>query len=172
MSKFVDRPRYTCALGGAVGTLRAIPRAIPIVHASAGCGGNISAAINAGAAYLGGGYCGGLALPSSNVVERDVVFGGEDRLREQIKASLEILEGDLFVVLTGCMVDMIGDDIVSVVGEFKNAEKPVIPVPTPSFKGNAFTGYELLLKALITSYIPQSDTKDPLSVNEHAYREI
>ncbi|MDR0722470.1 MAG: hypothetical protein LBF75_06715 [Treponema sp.] len=165
MSTFVDRPRYTCALGGAVGTLRAIPRAIPIVHASAGCGGNISTAINAGAAYLGGGYCGGSALPSSNVVERDVVFGGEGRLREQIKASLEILEGDLFVVLTGCMVDMIGDDTVSVVGEFKNAEKPVIAVPTPSFKGNAFTGYELLLKALITSYIPKAETKDPLSVN-------
>ncbi|MDR0629330.1 MAG: hypothetical protein LBG24_06815 [Treponema sp.] len=165
MRTFVDRPRYTCALGGAVGTLRAIPRAIPIVHASAGCGGNISTAINAGAAYLGGGYCGGSALPSSNVVERDVVFGGEGRLREQIRASLEILEGDLFVVLTGCMVDMIGDDTVSVVGEFKNAEKPVIAVPTPSFKGNAFTGYELLLQALITSYIPKSATKDPLSVN-------
>ncbi|MDR1029345.1 MAG: hypothetical protein LBL76_00570 [Treponema sp.] len=165
MSTFVDRPRYTCALGGAVGTLRAIPRAIPIIHASAGCGGNISTALNAGASYLGGGYCGGLALPSSNVVERDIVFGGESRLREQIQASLEILEGDLFVVLTGCMVDMIGDDTVSVVAEFKNAEKPVIAVPTPSFKGNAFTGYELLLKGLITSYIPQSKVKDPLSVN-------
>jgi nitrogenase molybdenum-iron protein beta chain len=148
-----------------VGTLRAIPRTIPIIHASAGCGGNISTALNAGASYLGGGYCGGLALPSSNVVERDIIFGGEGRLREQIQASLEILEGDLFVVLTGCMVDMIGDDTVSVVAEFKNAEKPVIAVPTPSFKGNAFTGYELLLKGLIRSYIPPSEVKDPLSVN-------
>lgn len=165
MSKFVDRPRYTCALGGAVGTLHAIPRAITIIHGSAGCGGNINSAINAGAGYIGGGYCGGAALPSSNVVERDVVFGGEDRLREQIQSTLELVDGDLFVVVTGCMVDMIGDDTAAVVGEFKNAGKPVIAVPTPSFKGNAFYGYELLFKGLIEKYIQVSERKDPLSVN-------
>ncbi|MDR3139998.1 MAG: hypothetical protein LBT95_10080 [Treponema sp.] len=165
MSKFVDRPRYTCALGGAVGTLHAIPRAITIIHGSAGCGGNINAALNAGAGYLGGGYCGGSALPSSNVVERDVVFGGEARLREQIQSTLEIIDGDLYVVVTGCMVDMIGDDTAAVVSEFKNAGKPVVAVPTPSFKGNAFTGYELLLKGLIDQYIQKSEQKEVLSVN-------
>ncbi|MDR1955610.1 MAG: hypothetical protein LBQ30_01995 [Treponema sp.] len=165
MSKFVDRPRYACALGGAVGTLRAIPRAIPIIHASAGCGGNITNALNAGAGYIGGGYCGGAALPSSNVSERDVVFGGEERLREQIQSTLEIVDGDLYVVLTGCMVDMIGDDVISVAQEFREAEKPVIAVPTPSFRGNAFTGYELLVKALIDRYVQKSVEKDPRSVN-------
>ena len=165
MNKYIDRPRYTCALGGAVGTLRAMPRTIAIIHGSAGCGGNLTVAINSGAGYLGGGYCGGSALPSSNVVERDVVFGGEGRLREQIKSSLEILDGDLFVVVTGCMVDMIGDDTASVVAEFKNAEKPVIAVPTPSFKGNAFLGYELLFKGLIDNYIEESEKKETLSVN-------
>jgi nitrogenase molybdenum-iron protein beta chain len=165
MSRFIDRPRYTCALGGAVGTLHAVPRAITIIHGSAGCGGNINAALNAGAGYLGGGYCGGSALPSSNVVERDVVFGGEARLREQIQSTLEIVDGDLYVVLTGCMVDMIGDDTVAVVSEFKGAGKPVIAVPTPSFRGNAFTGYELLIKGFAEQYIEKSDAKDPLAVN-------
>ncbi|WP_010262634.1 nitrogenase component 1 [Treponema primitia] len=165
MSKFVDRPRYTCALGGAVGTLHAIPRAITIIHGSAGCGGNINNALNAGAGYIGGGYCGGQAMPSSNVVERDVVFGGEGRLREQIQSTLELVDGDLFVVITGCMVDMIGDDTVAVVSEFKDAEKPVIAVPTPSFKGNSFYGYELLLKGLIDKFIQKSASKDALTVN-------
>ena len=63
------------------------------------------------------------------------------------------------------MVDMIGDDTIAVVSEFAGAEKPVIAVPTPSFKGNAFTGYELLLKGLIKKYIPRSAEKEPLSVN-------
>jgi nitrogenase molybdenum-iron protein beta chain len=165
MSRFIDRPRYTCALGGAIGTLHAIPRAITIVHGSAGCGGNINTALNAGAGYIGGGYCGGNSLPSTNVVERDVVFGGEERLREQIASSLELLDGDLFVVVTGCMVDMIGDDTVSVVSEFAGAEKPVIAVPTPSFKGNAFYGYELLFKGLISKLVKRSERKDPLAVN-------
>jgi nitrogenase molybdenum-iron protein beta chain len=165
MSKFVDRPRFTCALGGALAAIRAIPRAIPIIHASAGCGGNINTALNAGAGYIGGGYCGGLAVPSSNVSERDVVFGGEGRLREQIQASLEILDADLFVVVTGCMVDMIGDDTVAVAAEFEKAGKPVLAVSTPSFRGNAFAGYELLLKMLAEKYVRPSAEKDPLAVN-------
>ncbi|MDR3248230.1 MAG: hypothetical protein LBT39_05535 [Treponema sp.] len=165
MSRVIDRPRYTCAVGGAVGTLHAIPRAITIIHGSAGCGGNINTALNAGAGYLGGGYCGGAALPSSNVVERDVVFGGEGRLREQIESSLELLDGDLFVVVTGCMVDMIGDDTVSVVNEFAGSDKPIIAVPTPSFKGNAFYGYELLFKGLIDKLIRKSEKKEALQVN-------
>lgn len=165
MSKFVDRPRYACALGGALGTLRAIPRAIPIIHASAGCGHNLQNAINPGAGYLGGGYCGGLALPSSNVVERDVVFGGEERLREQIATTLEVMDGDLYIVLTGCMVEMIGDDLEAVVSEFEASEKPVIAVHTPSFRGNSYTGYELVLEALIQKYAVKYPAKEPRLVN-------
>jgi nitrogenase molybdenum-iron protein beta chain len=145
--------------------IQAIPRAIAIIHGSAGCGGNIYTALNAGSGYIGGGYCGGQAMPSSNVVERDVVFGGEARLREQIESTLELVDGDLFVVVTGCMVDMIGDDTAAVVSEFSGAEKTVIAVPTPSFRGNAFYGYELLLKGLIEKYIQKSVKKESLSVN-------
>jgi nitrogenase molybdenum-iron protein beta chain len=165
MSKFIDRPRYTCALGGALATLRTIPRAIPIVHASAGCGHNLHNANNPGGGYVGGGYCGGLSLPSSNVVERDIVFGGEDRLREQITTSLEVMDGDVYLVLTGCMVEMIGDDLDAVVTEFAEAEKPVIAVHTPSFRGNSFTGYELVLCALAKKYVAKQAVKEPLSVN-------
>ncbi len=165
MSKFVDRPRYACALGGALSTLRAIPRAIPIIHASTGCGHNLQNAINSGAGYLGGGYCGGLALPSSIVAERDVVFGGESRLREQIASTLEIVDGDLYLVLTGCMVEMIGDDPEAVVTEFADSEKPVIAIHTPRFRGNSITGYELILGKLIQKYIPRQAKKELTSVN-------
>lgn len=165
MSKFVDRPRYTCALGGALATLRAIPRAIPIIHASAGCGHNLHNAINPGSGYLGGGYCGGIALSSSNVAERDVVFGGENRLREQIASTLEIMDGDLYMVLTGCMVEMIGDDLDAVVSEFTDNEKPVIAVHTPSFRGNSYTGYELVLGSLIRRFITRQPHKKPGTVN-------
>lgn len=165
MSSFIDRPRYSCALGGALAVLRAIPRAIPIIHASAGCGQNLGISINSGGAYLGGGYCGGNALPSSNVIERDIVFGGEERLREQIKTTLEIMDGDIYIVLTGCMVEMIGDDIDSVVSEFADEEQKVISIKTPSFRGNSFTGYELLLSGLAKKYTTRQKEKIPGKVN-------
>ena len=165
MSSFIDRPRYACALGGALATLRAMPRAIPIIHASSGCGQNLHIAINSGGGYLGGGYCGGNSLPSSNVVERDIVFGGEERLKEQIKTTLEIMDGDIYVVLTGCMVEMIGDDIDAVVSEFADGDKPVIAVHTPSFRGNSYTGYELLFNGLIKKYITKQKNKIHNKVN-------
>lgn len=165
MRKFIDRPRYSCALGGALATLRAIPRVIPIIHAAAGCGYNLHNATNAGSAYLGGGYCGSTSLPSSNVVEKDIVFGGEKRLKEQIESTLDIMDGDLYVVVTGCMVEMIGDDVEAVVKEFAETEKPVIAVNTPSFKGNSYYGYDLIFEGLIEQYVEAKEEKIEKQVN-------
>jgi nitrogenase molybdenum-iron protein beta chain len=165
VNSFIDRPRYACSLGGALATLRVIPRAVPIIHASAGCGQNLYQAYHSGGAYLGGGYCGGNALPSSNVIERDVVFGGEDRLREQIQTTLEVMDGDLYVVLSGCMVEMIGDDLDAVVSEFTEKEKPVLAVHTPSFRGNSYLGYDLVLCGLVRKYITRQKNKKQLKVN-------
>ncbi|MBA4700610.1 MAG: hypothetical protein H2212_14395 [Ruminococcus sp.] len=165
MGKYVDRPRYGCALGGALSLLRAIPRAIPIIHSSTGCGYNVYNGINAGAAYLGGGYCGGAALPSSNIIERNVVFGGEDRLAEQVEKTIEIMDGDIYVIVTGCMVEMIGDDIYSVAREFEENDKPVIPVSTPSFQGNSYTGYDMVFSALVKEYVEAEEEKKVCKVN-------
>ncbi|MDP4145084.1 MAG: nitrogenase component 1 [Bacillota bacterium] len=165
MNKFVDRPRYVCALGGALATLRAIPRAIPIIHASAGCGSNISNAIGPGGGHYGSGYASGMSLPSSNVVERDIVFGGEDRLKEQIETTLELMDGDLYVVVTGCMVEMIGDDAKGVTSEFLDYEKPVLAVETGGFKGNSFTGYDLLLETLFKEFVTKKEEKKQDIVN-------
>ncbi|MDR2611866.1 MAG: hypothetical protein LBG06_03210 [Deltaproteobacteria bacterium] len=145
---FIDRPRHTCALGGALFALRALPRVVPIIHASAGCGFNVFNATNAGAGYLGGGYCGGGGWSSSNVTEQEIVFGGEGRLREQILSTLEIMDGDLYVVVSGCMVEMIGDDIGRVTAEIGDAPAPLLAVPTPSFRGNSSEGYDILLRGL------------------------
>jgi len=165
MSNFIERPRFSCALGGALAVLRAIPRAIPVIHASAGCGQNLYIAANSGGGYLGGGYCGGNSLPSSNVVERDIVFGGEGRLREQIKTTLEVMDGDIYIVLTGCMVEMIGDDLDAVVSEFIEEEKPVLAIHTPSFRGNSYTGYDLVLSGLAKKYAAKQKEKKPNKVN-------
>ncbi len=165
MSNFIERPRYACALGGALSTLRAISRAIPIIHAASGCGYNLYNATNAGSAYLGGGYCGSTSVPSSNVTEKEIVFGGEQRLEEEIKTTLEIMDGDLFVVLSGCMVEMIGDDIDSVVKKFEESPKPVIAISTPSFKGNSYYGYDLLLEGLVNQYVTPAEKKDNRKVN-------
>lgn len=165
MSKFVERPRYVCALGGAVGTLKVLPRVIPILHSATGCGGNIAAALNNGAGYLGSGYCAGQALPSSNVTEKDIVFGGEDRLREQIENTIKLVDGDLYFVLTGCMVEMIGDDIHHIVRSFEDGKFRVLGAETGGFHGNSFKGYEIVLKTLFQDFVEKKPVKDSNVVN-------
>lgn len=165
MSRFVDRPRYVCALGGAVATINALSGAVPILHAGAGCGGNIGNAFNGASGHLGSGYCGGMALPSSNVFEREIVFGGEERLTEQIETTLEIIDGDLFVVVSGCMVEIIGDDIRAVAGKFRRAGRPVLAVETGGFKGNSYKGYDLVLKTLFRDFVGENSVKDGKTVN-------
>ena len=165
MSQVVERPRFTCALGGAIGTVQALPRAIPILHSSPGCGGNLAGALSGASGYHGGSYCGGNSLPSSNVSERDIVFGGEERLAEQIENTLKVMDGDLYFVVTGCMVEMIGDDVHSVVKRFEGSEHPVYGTETTSFKGNSYKGYDDVLQALIRDFVEPAPVKNALTVN-------
>jgi nitrogenase molybdenum-iron protein beta chain len=165
MSKFVDRPRYLCALGGAVATLKCLPRVISIMHAASGCGGNIANALNGAAGYLGSGYCAGQALPSSNVGENEIVFGGETRLAEQIENTLKLVDGDLYVVITGCMVEMIGDDIHAVIKQFSGSRVPVLAANTGGFKGNSYKGYDIILQLLFREFVAKSPDKDPKLIN-------
>ncbi|MDR3342546.1 MAG: hypothetical protein LBT14_07130 [Treponema sp.] len=165
MSTIIDRPRYVCALGGALAFIRAMKRTVPIVHAATGCAYNYYIGGNAGAGYFGGGYCGATSIPSSNVSEKEIIFGGEARLEEQIRTTMEVIDGDLYIVISGCMIEMIGDDIRSKTDQMEGLPEKVFAVPTPSFKGNAQHGYDLVLEKLIRTYITRQETKQPNRVN-------
>jgi nitrogenase molybdenum-iron protein beta chain len=162
---FIERARYMCSLGGAVGTVTALPNAIPILHAASGCAGNFAWTQNGGSALQVGGYCGSLTVPSSNVQENEVVFGGEERLREQIQNTLKVIEGDLYIVVTGCVPEIIGDDIFSVVNDFRREGAPVIGAVTGGFRGNSYWGYDLVLQALIKDYLEKDLPKVTGKVN-------
>ena len=129
MSTFIERPKFSCALGGALTTLAGLSRVVPIVHAAGGCASSLSGVYNLAAGYRGVGYCGGGMLPTSNIAENNIVFGGEDRLAEQIENTLFVMNGDLYVVVTGCQVEIIGDDARAVAKRF--ADRNVIGVSSP-----------------------------------------
>ncbi len=165
MSNFIERPRYFCSLGGAMSTINALPDTIPILHAASGCAGNIAWTQNGGSGLQVGGYCGGLSVPSSNVQERDIVFGGVDRLHEEIKNTLEVIDGKLFIVITGCVTEVIGDDVRAVVSEYREQGVNILSAQTGGFKGNSYYGYDLVLRALIKDYIRPNPLKKKGKVN-------
>lgn len=152
----ITQVRYGCAIG-AVCSVSAIPRVIPITHCGPGCVNKQYGAITATNGTQGTGYGGGAVVPSVNATEKEVVFGGVDRLRELIESSIKILDADLFVVLTGCFSDLVGDDIGSVVSEFQDKGVPIVYAETGGFKGNNFTGHELVTRAIIDQYVGDYD---------------
>ncbi len=162
MSGFIERAKFSCALGGALTTIAGIPRVIPIVHAAGGCAAALSGTYNLASGYRGTGYCGGTMIPTSNIAENNIVFGGEERLEEQIQSSLEILDGDLYVVVTGCQVEIIGDDAVSVANRYR--DRKVIGASTPGFLGNTFQGYDAVLNAIIREVIKATEEKEDKAV--------
>lgn len=162
---YIERPRYTCAQGGAAATVTALPGGIPILHSPSGCAGNFAWTQNGGSGLQVGGYCGTLAIPSSSIQERDVVFGGDGRLREQIENTLKIMDGSLYAVLTSCVTEIIGDDIKSVVSDFRGQGVPIIGAETGGFKGNSYLGYDLVLQSLFRDFLKQDVVKKKKRVN-------
>ncbi|HSM94208.1 MAG TPA: nitrogenase component 1 [Anaeromyxobacteraceae bacterium] len=141
--------RNGCALHGALALLDAVEGIVPILHASAGCGvaGNVATAALAGlsASPLAAG-----GETSSTVLhEKQVVFGGTSRLREQIKNTVKVHAGDLYVVASGCVPEVVGDDVPAMVKEAREQRFPVLSLAAPGFKGSAWSGYALAARALL-----------------------
>lgn len=162
---FTEEPRSTCALGGALSLISSIQRAVPIVHAGPGCGFTLTFGQNIANGYQYIGYASGFAAPSTNTLEKHVVFGGENRLREQIRTTLEIMDADIFFVVSGCTAGLIGDDVRSIVEEFRGSEKPVIFSETSGFKGNTYRGYDLALRSLVDQLVLPAEKKTKNLVN-------
>jgi nitrogenase molybdenum-iron protein beta chain len=162
MSVITEGPRGNCALGGVNAVLSAINHVIPIYHAGPGC----CMQTTAGEAGQAGGrspfYVSGVSTPCTNMLEKDVVFGGVDRLRETIEGAIEIFEADAFFVLSGCTAGIIGDDIKSITEEFRKKDVPVYPIETPGFLGESYKGYEIAFNALLEHIIKPAERKEKL----------
>jgi nitrogenase molybdenum-iron protein beta chain len=148
MAGVIEKPRNGCALHGAVQTIGEIRGAVPIVHSNAGCGVQNYLANKTGGAAAGGIH--GFEVPGTAVQERHIIFGGASRLREQIKNTVKVIPGDLYIVLNSCESAMVGDDIEAMTKEAQEQGEPVIESLLAGFHGDVHSGYERLLTDILT----------------------
>lgn len=158
MAKILDKQRYKCALA-AMQTVQAIDRACPVLHSGPGCAQKLSDTTGSS------GYLSPQIFPCTSINEKDVVFGGVKKLESTITNALKVIDADLYVVLTGCIPEIVGDDAAEVVSKFADADKPVIFAPTAGFKGNNYKGHEQVVEAIVTQYLKKSDKKQKGLVN-------
>lgn len=151
-SSVISDVRYACAVG-ATNTVVAIKGAVPIANCSPGCQLKTTAMLTFENGFQGSVAAGGGNMPSANSTENDVVFGGIKTLDELIKSTLKIYEGDLFVVLTGCVGELIGDNVPDLVSNYQRAGYPIVYANTAGFKGNNLYGHEVVVDAIIDQFV-------------------
>jgi nitrogenase molybdenum-iron protein alpha/beta subunit len=129
-----DNPLWPCAMTGAAACLAGFDGMSVVIHGSSGCYYYPATLLHA---HLHGTF----------ILENEVVFGSEDRLREVIGGLSGT--GNRIAVITTCVPAILGEDIQSMLAEYD-----VLLVDSPGFSGDAEAGYT---KALL-HLAPQTDT--------------
>ncbi|HSA37555.1 MAG TPA: nitrogenase component 1 [Methanoregula sp.] len=123
-----DNPLWPCAMTGAAAALAGFEGMSVVIHGSSGCYYYPTTLLHA-------------PLHGTFILENEVIFGSEDRLREVI----EELDGtgNRIAVITTCVPAILGEDTPSLL-----AEHDVLLVDSPGFSGDAESGYARALKIL------------------------
>ena len=165
MSQVTENPKGGCVLAGINSVLGAIDRVCPIYHSGPGCCMQTTAADQGQSGHKSSRFVSSVSLPSTNMLEKEVVFGGTEKLRTTVQGAIDIIDADAYFVLTGCTAGIIGDDIVSVTEEFQDKGYSVYPIETPGFVGDSNLGYETVWTTMINQVIEEAVPKDDKLVN-------
>ena len=165
ISEIIENPRGGCVLAGINSVLGAIDRVCPIYHAGPGCCMQSTASDQGQSGNKNSSFVSSVSIPSTNMLEREVVFGGTKKLQSTIQGALDIIDADAYFVLTGCTAGIIGDDIKSIGEGFKEKGYPVYPIDTPGFAGDSNLGYEVVWNAMIDQVIEEGVPKEEGLIN-------
>jgi len=150
----------SCAYDGARVVLMPITDVIHLVHGPIACAGNSwdnRGARSSDSQLFRRGF-------TTEILENDVVFGGEKKLYKAIRELAERYpEAKAIFVYATCVTAMTGDDIEAVCKAARDTVSvPVIPVNTPGFIGDKNIGNrlagEVLFKYVIATAEPEYTT--------------
>jgi nitrogenase molybdenum-iron protein beta chain len=145
----VINPAKACQPLGAILAAVGFEGTLPFVHGSQGC-----------VAYFRSHFTRHFKEPfsavSSSMTENAAVFGGLKQMIEGLANAYALYKPKMIAVCTTCMAEVIGDDLSAFIGNAK-AEDAIpkdFPVPfahTPSFVGSHITGYDNMLKGILSN---------------------
>ncbi len=106
-----------------------------------------------------------LAAVSTSMTEDAAVFGGLNNMLEGIENAYTLYKPKMLSVCTTCMAEVIGDDLNAYIRAAKDKgliprELPVPFAHTPSFVGSHITGYDNMMKGILTA-VTAGRKKDP-----------
>lgn len=142
-------PAKACQPLGAILAAVGFEGTMPFVHGSQGC-----------VAYFRTHFTRHFKEPfsavSSSMTEDAAVFGGLKNMIDGLANTYALYNPKMIAVCTTCMAEVIGDDLGAFIGNSKNEgsipeDFPVPYAHTPSFVGSHITGYDNMMKGILST---------------------
>ncbi|MEH2458965.1 nitrogenase molybdenum-iron protein subunit beta [Nostoc sp.] len=142
-------PAKACQPLGAIFAAVGFEGTLPFVQGSQGC-------VSYFRSHLTRHYKEPFSGVSSSMTEDAAVFGGLQNMIDGLANSYQLYKPKMIAVCTTCMAEVIGDDLQSFINNAKEAgsvpqDFPVPYAHTPSFVGSHITGYDNMMKGILSN---------------------
>ncbi len=135
-----------------------IKDSIALVHSPRGCVYNLRYLLGVRGAKTD-------RILTTEMDERDVIFGGEARLRKAIKLVDKKYKPNLIAILTSCASSIIGEDIELVTREMqKEVDAKLLPIYSGGFEGDQIDGYKEALKKIVDLILDGKERNSALNL--------
>ncbi|MHA1581434.1 MAG: nitrogenase component 1 [Candidatus Baldrarchaeia archaeon] len=152
-------PYRTCKLFGAIRVVLGIRESVVLIHGPRGCAYHIRYLLGVRGPFSG-------VILTTQMNERDVIFGASEKLQNAILQVDKEYSPELIAVLTSCASSIIGEDVNSVIRSVKDDVKAkIIFVPAGGFEGDHIDGYKEALNVIVKELVSEPERKLEDSVN-------
>lgn len=159
----VVNPAKACQPLGAVFAAAGFEETLSFVHGSQGC-------VAYYRSHLSRHFKEPSSAVSSSMTEDAAVFGGLNNMVDGLANAYNMYKPKMIAVSTTCMAEVIGDDLNAFINGAK--QKGSVPeeydVPfahTPAFVGSHVTGYDNMIKGVLTHFWEKADRKANDTIN-------
>lgn len=159
-----------CSSGNALCQLAMIQDAVVINHAPLGCSADFSDfnfTNRVGQIKRNISLCNSRLL-STNLTEKDTIYGGEQKLKTAIKEAYNRFKPHAIFITTSCASGIIGDDVNSIAEQAEDEFKiPVVYIPCEGFKSKIWTtGFDAAYHGIVRKIVkpPAKKRKDMINV--------
>ena len=176
----VPRIGYGCSLSGAFNVAGQVLDAVAVMHGDPGCA-HLNVATHFGTDLRGlSGEPGespllvASRLLSSGLRQRDVVLGGEEKLRAAILDAERRFRPALILVITACVAEIVGDDLPAILaGLRKQVRAPILHLPSGGVCSGSFaTGMAAAYRTLVEELVEPRQPREAHTVNVLAEKNL
>lgn len=96
--------------------------------------------------------------------DKDIIFNGEDSLEYAIEKAINIYNPSSLSIITGCISEIIGDDVESILQKF-STKLPIFHFSGAGFVSKFEDGYNDCLITFLQNFVKDSTSPKPKSIN-------